>query len=94
MEDACFSPVTLGLFHDFLRKLDEWLNTIGSCLKNSSCRTKRKWNHQDGLPGKDEPYTGVKMVPMPIFLIFDLLMMTRRPQSGPGMIHLLFLLWC
>ena len=35
-EDSCSSPVTLGLFHDFLGKLDERFNEIEQCLKRSA----------------------------------------------------------
>ena len=48
-EDACSSPVTLGPFHDFLRKLDQCFNEIEQCLKNSPQGLKCGQNHRDGL---------------------------------------------
>ena len=35
-EDSCSSPVTLGLFDDFLGKLDERFNETEQCLKRSA----------------------------------------------------------
>ena len=48
-EDSCSSPVTLGLFHDFLGKLDERFNEIEQCLKRSARGLKRGQNLSDGL---------------------------------------------
>ena len=56
-EDSCSSPVTLGLFHDFLGKLDERFNEIEQCLKRSARGLKRGRNLSDGLglSGDNDP---------------------------------------
>ena len=56
-EDSCSSPVTLGLFHDFLGKLDDRFNEIEQCLKMSARGLKRGWNlsHGLGLSGDNDP---------------------------------------
>ena len=56
-EDSCSSPVTLGLYHDFLGKLDERFNEIEQCLKRSARGLKRGWNLPDGLglSGHNDP---------------------------------------
>ena len=56
-EDSCSSPVTLGLFHDFLGKLDERFNEIEQCLKRSARGLKHGWNLPDGLglSGDNDP---------------------------------------
>ena len=56
-EDSCSSPVTLGLFHDFLGKLDECFNEIEQCLKRSTRGLKRGQNLPDGLglSGHNDP---------------------------------------
>ena len=56
-EDSCSSPVRLGLFHDFLGKLDERFNEIEQCLKRSARGLKRGQNLSDGLglSGDNDP---------------------------------------
>ena len=56
-EDSCSSPVTLGLFHDFLGKLDDRFNEIEQCLKMSAPGLKRGRNLSDGLglSGDNDP---------------------------------------
>ena len=47
-EDSCSSPITFGLFHDFLGKLDERFNEIEQCLKRSARGLKRGRSLPDG----------------------------------------------